>query len=112
VAFDLSDLARRISARDSDWLALSLIWTQREISPNYGKATTGARFECPGWLGEISVWATGETELETVRTTGGSGVNKHYDLTTPVEVEAVLSDLIGLVRDGVVPPNAFTYVAP
>jgi hypothetical protein len=93
----------------ADWTLLGLNWTCREISPHYGKATTGARFECPGWIGEISIWATGETELETVRTEDGSGVNKHYDLIERAGVDEVLSDLVRLLRDGAIPPDAVTY---
>ena len=87
-------------------------WTEREISPNYGKATTSARFECERWLGQISIWETGETELETMRTTEDSGVNKHYDLEDAAQLDVVLSELIGLLRDGTIPPNAFTYARP
>jgi hypothetical protein len=39
-------------------------------------------------------------------------VNKHYDVVDAAEREGVLSDLINLVRDGVVPLEAFTYTVP
>jgi hypothetical protein len=98
--------------RAADWQSLSVSWTEREISPNYGKATTGARFECEEWIGEISVWETGETELQTARTSEDSRVNKHYDLEDAAQLDVVLSELIGLIRDGTVPPDAFTYAPP
>ena len=97
--------------RIADWQSLSLSWTESEISPNYGKATRSARFECQGWIGEISVWETGETDLLTARTSQGSGVNKHYDLQGAAQLDVVLSELIGLIRDGTVPPDAVTYAA-
>jgi hypothetical protein len=112
VTFDLTGLAERIRLRAADWQSLSVSWTEREISPNYGKATTSARFECEGWLGQISIWETGETELETMRTTEDSGVNKHYDLEDAAQLDVVLSELIGLLRDGTIPPNSFTYARP
>jgi hypothetical protein len=107
-------LPRRASTRDSRSAqhGLSLSWTDREISPNYGKAITGARFEGAGWIGEMWVWATGETELGAVRTSDGSDINKHYDLAYAAELEDVLSELIGLIRDGALPPDAVTYRAP
>jgi len=71
VTFDLTGLAERIQGHAADWQSLSLKWTQRGISPNYGNAATGASFEGAGWFGDISVWATGETELVTVRTSDG-----------------------------------------
>jgi hypothetical protein len=98
--------------RAADWQSLSVSWTEREISPNYGKATTSASFECEEWIGEISVWETGETDLLTARTSGDSGVNKHYDLEDAAQLNVVLSELIGLIRDGTVPPDAFTYATP
>jgi hypothetical protein len=112
VTFDLTGLAERIGKHAADWHGLSLSWTDREISPNYGKAITGASFEGAGWIGEIWVWATGETELGAVRTSDGSGVNKHYDLADAAELEDVLLELIGLIRDGALPPDAVTYRAP
>lgn len=112
VTFDLTDLAERIRKRAADWRSLSLSWTEREISPNYGKAMTGASFECEGWIGEISVWETGETELQTARTFGDSGVNKHYDLEDAAQLDVVLSELIGLIRDATVPPDAVAYASP
>lgn len=98
--------------RAADWQSLSVSWTEREISPNYGKATTSAWFECEGWIGEIDVWETGETDLLTARISGDSGVNKHYDLEEAAELDVVLSELIGLIRDGTVPPDAFAYATP
>jgi hypothetical protein len=40
------------------------------------------------------------------------GVNKRYDLADPAELEDVLSELVGLIRDGTLPPDTFTYTAP
>ncbi len=109
VTFDLKGLAERIRMRAADWQSLSLSWTEREISPNYSKAMTSARFECEEWIGEISVWETGETDLQTARIAEESGVNKHYDLEDSAQLDVVLSELIGLIRDGTVPPDAVTY---
>lgn len=52
--------------RAADWQSLSLSWTERDISPNYGKTMTSASFEGEHWIGEILVWETGETELQTI----------------------------------------------
>jgi len=111
VSFELTGLADRIRLRAADWQSLSLSWTETEISPNYGKATTSVRFECEGWIGEISVWETGETDLMTARTSENSGVNKHYDFEDAVQLDVVLSELIELIRDGTVPTDAVTYAA-
>jgi hypothetical protein len=38
-----------------------------------------------------------------MRTAEDSGVNKHYDLEDAAQLDVVLSDLIGLLRDGTRP---------
>lgn len=81
-------------------------------SPDYGKATTGALSECEQWTGEIWIWETGETEFLTARISEDSGVNKHYGLEDAAQFDVVLSALIKLIRDGTVPPDAFTCVTP
>jgi hypothetical protein len=112
VTYDLSGLAERIRMRAADWQSLSMSWTERDISPNYGKATTSASFECEQWIGVISVWETGETDLESARKSEDSGVNKHYDLEDAAQLDVVLSELIGLIRDGTVPQDAVKYAGP
>jgi hypothetical protein len=111
VTFDLAGLAERTRLRAADWQPLSVSWTEREISPNYGKATT-AWFEREGRIGDIDVWETGETDPLTARISEDPGANKHYDLEDAAELDVVLSELIGLIRDGTVPPDAFTYATP
>lgn len=68
--------------------------------------------ECEQWIGEIAVWETGETELQMARTSEDSGINKHYGFEDAVQLDIVLSELIGLLRDGTVPPDAVTYGSP
>jgi hypothetical protein len=97
--------------RATDWQSLSLSWTKREISPNYGKATTGASFQCEEWIGETAAWETGETELQTPRTSEDSGVNKHHDLEDAAQLDVVLSELTGLIRNGTIPTDAVTHTS-
>jgi len=42
----------------------------------------------------------------------GRSVNLNYDLADAADVEDVLSELIGLIRDGALSPDASTYPAP
>jgi hypothetical protein len=51
VTFDLTGPAERIRMRAADREPLSASWAEREISPNYGKAATSARFECEQRIG-------------------------------------------------------------
>lgn len=112
MTFDLTSLAERIRMHAADWQSVSVGWTERPIHPNYGKASTSAWFECEEWVGEIAVWDTGETELSVARVCEDVVVNKHYDLEDAAQLDTVLSELIGLARDGNVPQGAFTYTTP
>jgi hypothetical protein len=57
---------------------------------------------------DAEVWETGETDLQTARISEESGVNKHYDLEDTAQLDVVLSELIGLIRDGTLPPDVLT----
>lgn len=77
------------------------------IHPNCGKALIGATFQNVDWIAEISVWDTGETELAAVRLRDDPIINKHYDLADIVDLDTVIDELLGLLRDGDTPPAAF-----
>lgn len=65
-----------------------------------------SEFESVTWLGDILIWITGETELETVRLTDDRMVNKHYDLTTLDDLEVLLDELVALLVDDRIPAAA------
>ena len=89
---------------------VALAVTVKPISPNHGKPVTLAEFESPEWLASVIVivWETGELDLDAVRKSDSWLVAKHYDLEDVAELDEVLAELIGLVRDGRVPSDAFT----
>ena len=60
------------------------------------------------WLVQISVWETGETELESMHKSQERIGNKHYDVESVTDLDTVLAEFIAFIRDGVVPPSAFT----
>ncbi|MCU1668894.1 MAG: hypothetical protein JWP40_1821 [Blastococcus sp.] len=110
--FDINAFEPSVRDYHADWASLGLAWAVGPIHPNYGKALTSATFESVGLFAEISVWETGEAELESVRLTDGRIVNKHYDLASVAELDVILADLIALARDGAVPPDAvLAYVS-
>ena len=108
MALDLTDFGPRVRSHQPEWTALSVEVTVKPVSPNYGKAITIAEFESGEWLASISVWETGELDLEAGRKADGRLVSKHYDLDSWAQLDEVLAALIVLVRDGTAPAGAFT----
>lgn len=107
MAFELQTFEPAIRTLRWEWDALRLRWTVWPISPNHGKAVTRAEFEGAGWLASVIVWETGELELDAARVADGWVVAKHYDVVGN-GLDAVLAELIALVRDEAPPSGAMT----
>jgi hypothetical protein len=112
MAFDLTELGTQVRERTAEWEALGLTFSVAPVHPNYGKAITWVDFEGAGWLARITIWETGETELEALRVFGGLTVNKHYDLESAASLDTVLGELAALLRDNTLPDEALTYLEP
>jgi hypothetical protein len=108
VTFDLGSFSARVEARAVTWTALGVKWRLKPVSPNYGKAVVAGVFESARWIGDMTVWITGEAELLTVRLADGWNVNKHYDLASPDDLEAALDELTALIVHGSVPDGTVT----
>jgi hypothetical protein len=106
VAFDLEMFAPRVRQHAGEWDALGLDWSVGPIRPNHGKATTSATFENDEWTAEVLIWATGQTELGTLRLRDQKVINKHYDLMTSADLDMVIDEVLRLLRDGHIPSNA------
>jgi hypothetical protein len=108
VAIDLTGFESRVRAHQDEWDALPLTVTVKPISPNYGKALTGAEFESADWLASVAIWETGELDLDAIRRADGWHIVKHHDLEAVDQLDPVFRELIALFRAGVVPVDAFT----
>jgi hypothetical protein len=108
VTFDLRLFALGVEAKAAIWTTLGVAWQLKPISPNYGKPVVSGTFESPAWIGDMTVWITGEAELGTIRLGDGWNVNKHYDLVSSTDLEIALDELAALVTEGSVPDEAVT----
>jgi hypothetical protein len=106
VAFDLADFELRVLDHQSEWTALSVEVTVKQMSPNHGAAITTAEFASPEWLASVAARDTGELDLDAGRKADGWLVAKHYDLHSPAQVDEVLAELIALMRDATLPAAA------
>jgi len=107
VPFDLTVFGPRVQEHAAEWDSLGLDWAVAPIHPNYGKALTWATFDGAEWLAQMSIWDTGETEVETVRKWDGQAINKHYDVANVTDLDTAIEEVLRLLRDGEVPPGAF-----
>lgn len=112
MTFPLQALSAASAARAEIWMSLGILWNTRPIDPNHGKAVIVSEFQAADWLGDISIWTTGEAELETVRLTDDRMVNEHYDLTSLADLETLLDELVSLLVDDRVPTDAVLVQAP
>ena len=107
MGFDLASFGLRVQDQAEEWDSLGLDWAVGPIHPNYGKALTSATFDGVEWLAQISIWDTGDSEVETVRKRDGQAINKHYDVADITDLDTVIDDLLRLLRDGEAPSGAF-----
>ena len=71
VTFDLESFALGIEAKAAIWTTLGVVRQLKPISPNYGKPVVMGGFESATWIGDMTVWITGEAELVTIRVADG-----------------------------------------
>jgi hypothetical protein len=112
VVFALELLPAAVTARVEIWAALGIVWRVRLVDPNHGKPAIVSEFECHAWLGTVTIWSTGEAELETVRLTDDRMVNKHYDLTGSADLDVLMADLVVLLVEDRVPSSAVVARRP
>ena len=60
------------------------------------------------WLGDTTIWITGEAELVIVWLADGWNVNKHYDMMSADDLEMALGELAALIAEASVPSRAVT----
>jgi hypothetical protein len=106
VDFPLEALSVLVAARAETWTHLGFTWRTGPIAPNHGKPVVSSQLESRSWLAEITIWVTGETDMDTVRLTDDRVVNKHYDLTGLGDLEVLLDELVALIVDDRVPAAA------
>ena len=108
VTVDLTDFEPRVRAHADRWNALAVEVTVKPITSGLSKNSTAAWFESADWLISLTVWDSGELDLDAGRRADGSMVNKVYKLETLDQLAGVFAELVALVRDGTVPTDAVT----
>jgi hypothetical protein len=112
VTYPLQILAPVVEERAETWATLDMSRRAFPIQPNHGKPVVRAELECAAWLVQIMIWNSGEAELETIRLTDDRIVNKHYDLTSRDDLNALLDELVRLLIQDELPGAAVVFHAP
>jgi hypothetical protein len=112
VTFPLQILAPAIEERAETWARLDMSRRAFPIQPNHGKPVVRVELESAAWLVQIMIWNSGEAELETIRLTDDRIVNKHYDLSSRDDLNALLDELARLLFQDQVPDAAVVFHAP
>jgi hypothetical protein len=84
VTFDLGSFSVGVEAKAATWTALGVRWQLKPVSPNYGKPVVTGVFESARWIGDMTVWITGEAELVTVRLAGCTSMHHLLVVSTPI----------------------------
>lgn len=105
---DLEALGPAIEAKAAIWARLGVDWRTQPVVANHGKPIIQAEFESAMWIGDVTIWITGEAELATVRLTDDWMVNKHYDLISPGDINVIVDEVAALLSEDVIPESAVT----
>ncbi len=111
VSINLACLAPRIHAKGQMWQSLGVRWTVGPVDPNHGKAVVVASFESSEWLGQLTVWVTGEAELDADQLARDLFVSKHYNFAAEQDIDCTLDEFAVLIAEGLAPYGAVTFSA-
>jgi hypothetical protein len=112
VTFPLQILASAVEERAETWARLEMSRRAFPIQPNHGKPAVWVELESTAWSVQIMIWSSGEAELQTIRLTDDRIVNKHYDLTSRDDLNALLDELVRLLVQDEAPDAAVVFYAP
>jgi hypothetical protein len=87
--FDLTSLDPAIERRREERASLGVHWQPASVPSPYPKPSSSARFESEGYVGQLTLWASGEAELEVGRIADGRRLCKTYIFSTSTEIDSL-----------------------
>lgn len=91
------------------WQSLGVRWTTGPADSNYGKAVVVSSFESSEWLGQLTMWITGEAEFDADQLPHDWFVSKHYDFAAEQDIDCALDEFAVLIGEGLAPRGAVTF---
>jgi hypothetical protein len=107
--FDLALLDPAIERRREEWVSLGVHWQAASSPSPYSKPSSFASFESDGYAGQLTLWASGEAELEVGRIADGRRLCKTYMFTISTEIDIAVDDLITFIGLNRVPDGAYLW---
>jgi hypothetical protein len=92
IDFDLADFAAAVQERGPGWEAAG-IQCQFTLGPTRDKSAAWVTCESTQTAAQLTIWTSGEAELDTADLTSDATSQTHYDRTTPQDLTACLNDL-------------------
>ncbi|MFL6053431.1 MAG: hypothetical protein ACJ72W_11015 [Actinoallomurus sp.] len=81
IDFDLADFAAAVQERGAGWDAAGIQW-QFTLGPARDKSAAWVICETTQALAQLTIWTSGEAELDIGDLTTGATNHVHYNLTT------------------------------
>jgi hypothetical protein len=78
--FDLADFASAVQERGAGWDAAGIQW-QFTLGPTRDKSAAWVTCETTQAIAQLTIWTSGEAELDIGDLTTGATSHIHYDLT-------------------------------
>ncbi|WP_155353327.1 hypothetical protein [Acrocarpospora macrocephala] len=90
--FDLTDFAAAVHDRAPGWESAGVLW-QLTIGPARDKAAAWVTCEDAHRATKLTIWTSGEAELDLGDLASGTITSVHYDLANSEDLAACLDDL-------------------
>jgi hypothetical protein len=90
---DLDTFADLVAANDARWTSAGVRW-ELHRGPTRDKSAAWIICTSAEREAQLTVWTSGEAELDIVETSAGTLTSKHYDLSSTADLTACLDDLL------------------
>lgn len=89
-----------VETRREGLAAEGVVLNLDESRSGWGKASMTLALDGPDAVGQLTVWGSGEAELEHGEVATGRVATEHRDLASPEDLRRALDDLVRWQREG------------
>ncbi|MFG3602744.1 hypothetical protein [Micromonospora chersina] len=89
---DLDDFADAVTARASQWNSAGVRW-ELHRGPTRDKSAAWIVCTTTDREAQLTVWTSGEAELDLVQISTGTVISTHYEMSTAADLTACLDEL-------------------
>jgi hypothetical protein len=89
---DLNNLAAAVADRSTQWHNAGVQWTLHR-GPAYDKSAAWIVCTTADREAQLTVWTSGEAELDLAHTSTGAVTSIHYEMSTAADLNVCIDDL-------------------